>query len=106
MKGSYNSSFTVNKVGSGGSIATYTPVLMDDGSIAYRKFGENTDVKYSYTTGKARNWYMEASFNYNRTFGDHTVTALFLYNQQKEYYPKSIFGHSSWICRISRTCHL
>ena len=25
---------------------------MDDGSIAYRKFGENTDVKYSYTTGK------------------------------------------------------
>ena len=88
VKGSYNSSFTVNKVGSGGSIATYTPVLMDDGSIAYRKFGENTDVKYSYTTGKARNWYMEASFNYNRTFGDHTVTALFLYNQQKEYYPK------------------
>ncbi len=74
--------------GSGGSIATYTPVLMDDGSIAYRKFGENTDVKYSYTTGKARNWYMEASFNYNRTFGDHTVTALVLYNQQKEYYPK------------------
>lgn len=88
VKGSYNSSFTVNKVGSGGSIATYTPVLMDDGSIAYRKFGENTDVKYSYTTGKARNWYMEASFNYNRTFGDHTVTALVLYNQQKEYYPK------------------
>lgn len=38
VKGSYNSSFTVNKVGSGGSIATYTPVLMDDGSIAYRKF--------------------------------------------------------------------
>ncbi len=35
-----------------------------------------------------RNWYMEASFNYNRTFGDHTVTALVLYNQQKEYYPK------------------
>ena len=31
---------------------------------------------------------MEASFNYNRTFGDHTVTALVLYNQQKEYYPK------------------
>ena len=26
VKGSYNSSFTVNKVGSGGSIATYTPV--------------------------------------------------------------------------------
>ncbi|MDE6162651.1 MAG: SusC/RagA family TonB-linked outer membrane protein, partial [Bacteroides sp.] len=87
-KGSYNSSFTVNKIGSGGSVATYTPVLMEDGSIAYRKFGENTDVKYSYSTGKKRDWYMEASFNYNRTFGDHTVTALLLYNQQKEYYPK------------------
>ena len=33
---------------------------------------------------------MEASFNYNRTFGDHTVTALVLYNQQKEYYPNYI----------------
>ena len=105
MKGSYNSSFTVNKVGSGGSIATYTPVLMDDGSIAYRKFGENTDVKYSYTTGKARNWYMEASFNYNRTFGDHTVTAWFCIINRKNII-RSIFGHSSWICRISRTCHL
>ena len=38
---------------------------------------------------KARDWYFEASLNYNRTFGDHSVTGLVLYNQSKEYYPSS-----------------
>ena len=33
-------------------------------------------------------WFLNHLINYNRTFGDHTVTALVLYNQQKEYYPK------------------
>lgn len=90
LKGSYNGSFTVNKVGSAG-IASYTPVLMDDGSIAYRKSGENSDVSYTYNTSKARNWYMEAGFNYNRSFGNNNIGALILYNQSKEYY----YGSSS-----------
>ena len=88
IKGSYNSLFSVNKEGTVGR-ATYYPVIQDDGSIAYRKSGENTPVSFSESTGKARNWYFETSLNYNRTFGDHTVTALFLYNQSKEYYPSS-----------------
>lgn len=86
LKGSYNSSFVVNKNGSGGAVATYTPVLQEDGSLKYRKYGENTDIKYSVSSGRGRNWYMEASFNYARTFGDHSVSALMLYNQSKEYY--------------------
>lgn len=86
LKGSYNSGFVVTKTGTGGAVATYTPVLQEDGSLAYRKSGENTDVSYSYSTGKSRDWYMEASLNYARSFGDHNVTALLLYNQSKEYY--------------------
>lgn len=91
LKGSYNSGFVVTKTGTGGAVATYTPVLQEDGSLAYRKAGENTDVSYSYSTGKSRDWYMEASLNYARSFGDHNVTALLLYNQSKQYY----FGSSS-----------
>ena len=29
---------------------------------------------------------MEAGLNYNRSFGNHNVGALLLYNQSKEYY--------------------
>lgn len=94
LKGAYNSSFTVNKTGECG-IASYTPILKDDGTIGYKKSGENSDVKYGYNTGKARDWYMEAGFNYSRSFNNHNVGALLLYNQSKEYY----YGSSSSIYR-------
>ncbi len=91
LKGAYNSSFSVTKTGSA-DIATYTPVLLEDGTIAYKKDGKDGDVSWSYSTGKARNWYMEASFNYARSFGDHNVTGLLLYNQSKEYYFGSTYS--------------
>lgn len=37
---------------------------------------------------KVRNWYMEAGVNYARSFGNHSVSALLLYNQSKTYYLK------------------
>lgn len=91
LKGSYNSSFTVNKTGKGGSVMSYNPVLLDNGSVGLRPVdgSKDTDITYESSTGKARNWYMEAGFDYSRTFGDHTVGALVLYNQSKEYYPGS-----------------
>ena len=91
IKGSYNSSFSVYKTLSGGTDITYTPVLQDDGSVGLRPIdgSKYTNVSYSVSRGKARNWYMEAGLNYNRTFGDHTVGALLLYNQSKEYYPST-----------------
>ncbi len=85
VKGSYNSDFYIYKNGAV-SKATYFPVLQDDGRILYKKSGENGAVTYSEKTGKGRNWYVESSFNYNRSFGLNTVTALLLYNQSKEYY--------------------
>lgn len=91
VKGSYNSSFTVYKKGEA-SIARYTPVMLEDGTLAYRKSGENSDAKYvlkDSEQGKARDWYMEAGLNYARSFGNNNVTALLLYNQSKEYYPST-----------------
>ena len=86
IKGSYNNLFNVTKE-MYVSRASYYPVIQDDGTILYRKEGENTPPTYSEDTGKARDWYMEAQLNYNRSFGDHTVGGLLLYNQSKEYYP-------------------
>ena len=91
VKGSYNSSFTDYKTGTA-SIATYTPVLQADSTIAYRKSGQNSQIAYGQDItlqGKARNWYVEAGLNYDRTFGNHHVTGLVLYNQSKTYYPSN-----------------
>ena len=49
--------------------------------------GDNTEPVYNNAApSKGRNWYAEGSLNYNRSFGLHTITALALYNQSKEYY--------------------
>lgn len=91
VKGSYNSYYNMDKW-RGFSVATYTPVISEDKSgnmniKGYRKNGEDTQPSVSESTAKGRNWYMEASFNYNRAFGDHHIGALVLYNQSKYYYP-------------------
>lgn len=88
IKGSYNSQFNVVKSGTV-TKATYYPILDEAGAIVYRKQGENGMQTYTESTGKARDWYFEGSLNYNRTFGDHTVTGLVLYNQSKTYYPST-----------------
>lgn len=89
IKGSYNSGFTSFTQATAG-VATYTPVLLEDGSYAFKKNGQDTQLKYEdRDPGKSRDWYMEAAFNYARQFGDHNVTGLVLYNQKKVYYPSA-----------------
>ena len=88
IKGSYNSNFSISYTGSH-SIASYYPVIQDDGTLKYRVSGQDSPLSYSKGIGRSRDWYAEASLNYNRSFGDHSVGALALYNQSKEYYPSS-----------------
>ncbi len=87
IKGSYNSSFSSRRTITAG-VATYFPVLQADGqSIIYRKSGDNEPPAYSSAiSGKGRDWYAEGSLNYSRAFGQHTISALALYNQSKNYY--------------------
>ena len=97
VKGSYNSAYTINKQGNCG-VATFNPLVQygEDGKIIYnadgtpyilyRQNGNDTDPSYKNSQGKARDWYLEGSFTYSRTFGKHTVNALALYNQSKQYY--------------------
>ncbi|MCI2180754.1 MAG: TonB-dependent receptor [Prevotella sp.] len=92
LKGSYNSSFLSDKDCSQ-SLPTYTPVVTinTDGTqnIAYKMNGALDVMHYSTGTGKGRNWYMDASINYDHNFGLNHVGALLLYNQSKTYYPRS-----------------
>jgi len=100
LKGSYNSSYQIRKEILN-QAATYTPVyhkwLDDNGNvqeeIKYRMSGDNTEPTYGNTaSGYGRNWYAEGSLNYSRSFGLHSVSALALYNQSKEYYIKGDYS--------------
>lgn len=87
-KASYNTDYTHTK-----NFTTnpdhYQAIYMpgDSTQIAYKKVGDANKLNYSEGTGKGRNWYMEAAFDYNRQFGDHNVTGLVLYNQRTLFYP-------------------
>ncbi len=76
------------------SKATYDPYYLcnvggpaGDSTIVFRKSGSDGLLGYSESSSKGRNWYMEAALTFNRTFGQHDVTALLLYNQSKSFYP-------------------
>ena len=93
LKGSYNSSYSTTKIASS-SVATYTPVVDDKGAITYKKSGSDSQTSYREGDyGKGRDWYMDLALNYNRKFGNHSVTGLFLYNQSKRYYPGGTYDY-------------
>ncbi|MDO4164166.1 MAG: TonB-dependent receptor [Bacteroides sp.] len=100
LKGAYNSNWTSTKYGEQ-EIATYNPRIIVAGTTLYdgttatedmvvlTKTGQDGEPSYSISSGKSRNWYFDARFNYERNFGKHRVTGLLLYNQSKRYYPSS-----------------
>ena len=90
-KASYNSGFNQQKELTS-SAATVTPRMMPDGTMEFITTSFEEDASYKIASGglgKWRNWYLEASLNWNREFGENHLTALVLYNQSKEYYPKT-----------------
>lgn len=103
VKGAYNTGYTFTKKRTG-NIEIWTPYFEGevDGSgllpgdpgfnenIVYRISGTNSKPSYSESTGRSRDWYMEASIRYARKFGAHNVSALLLYNQSKKYYPSQL----------------
>ncbi len=98
----FNSQKFVNRK-SGPAIITYLPVRQLDGTIAY--LPQNTDAQYGNveTIGKNRRVTAEAAVDYKRRFGNHSVSGLILYNQQKNIDPTYTFlvpnGYQSYVGR-------
>lgn len=93
VKGAYNTEYTHTKKwqvpNNGTTVASYMPILQQDSTVVYRRTGAPGDIGFAKEWGAGRNWYAEASLNYARNFEAHHVSALFLYNQSRTYYPSS-----------------
>lgn len=103
IKGSYNTDYSYLREVRG-HVETYIPFYKSevdgsgldvedpnyDNTIVYRIEDQKMmDTYGNGSTSRARDWYLEASLRYNRSFGEHNVGALLLYNQSKKYYPSS-----------------
>ncbi len=88
---------------SGVPIITYLPVRQTDGSTAF--LPQNTDAQFGNTEsiGKNRRVTARLGVDYKRKFGDHYVTGLLLYDQQKNIDPTYTFlvpnGYQSYVGR-------
>lgn len=93
IKGSYNSDYSAqkNRKNGYGSGTKYIATIVD-GEEVLRKDGTTWPIPYSESKWGNRNWYAEASLNYARKFGKHSVSGLVLYNQSKRYYPGGIYN--------------
>lgn len=104
IKGAYDNAFSLTKKYTGGGSEYQTayyrsyfdsngqmdPVSPDyDKTIIYVPTGSDTPLSYSESNGRGQNWYAEARFNYDRSFGYHKVGGLLLYNMSRNYYPST-----------------
>ncbi|TKG93996.1 TonB-dependent receptor [Puteibacter caeruleilacunae] len=69
------------------TLATTDPSF--DKEIVLERSGRVNDLNYAEKSSRGRNWYIEGRVNYNRSFNNHNVGGLFLYNQSRKYYPGS-----------------
>ncbi|MDC1106744.1 TonB-dependent receptor [Prolixibacteraceae bacterium] len=102
VKGAYNTSYKLQKLAEGKqeySVVYYksevngSNLVRGDDGFDYEHAniiqGENTPLSYkNKIESRTRDWYFETSLRYNRTFGNHSIGGLVLYNQSKKYYPK------------------
>jgi len=94
LKGAYNNNYAMTKSRTANlSVAPYYPHPVYDAGgkltgYTLEKIADKNVLSYGESYSYARDWYFEASLNYQRRFADkHNVTGLVLYNQSKNYYP-------------------
>ncbi len=104
VKGAYDNQFQLVKTRSNGAnVVEYQTVYYQSDlesswtlpqtdpsfnkNYVYVPTEQNRSLNYSESNKRAQNWYLEARADYSRTFGDHKVSGLLLYNQSRNYYP-------------------
>lgn len=119
IKGAYNTNYTFTKKRST-SREIWNPFYASsidgsglepgdegfDNTVVYRIKDRDGNLGYAETTGKGRDWYLEASLRYSRKFGDHNVGGLVLYNQSKKYYPTQyVSSPSAYVGLVGRVTY-
>ncbi len=83
----------------------YRAVRLADNSIVYVPQNDPSPFGFDQTFGKNRKVYVEAGLNYDRSFGDHNVTGLILYNQSKLHDPNLAYlvphGYQGLVGRVT-----
>lgn len=122
VKGAYNTNYTFKKgkVKAATSLRGYTAYYQSElenpgmdpadpnfnKNIVYLVSGDEEKPTYTESDGRGRNWYFEASIRYNRKFGNHNVTGLLLYNQNKKYYPSQFsFIPTAYVGLVGRATY-
>ena len=91
VKGAYNNtlSHTVTHSKSEPTWSAHRDLITNE--LYFRKSGDGSPTfGFSESMSRARDWYLEGSFNYARSFGKHNVSALALYNQSRFQYPQNV----------------
>jgi len=65
----------------------YTPLRLPDATIEYLPQTEEQPFYFGESYNKTRKIYAEIGFDYARSFGDHNIGGLLLYNQSKNFDP-------------------
>lgn len=65
----------------------YKIFRLEDDELAFKPSTKEGPFSLNQSWSRNRRTYFEAGLDYNRTFGNHAVTALMLYNQSKRYSP-------------------
>ncbi|OIP82848.1 MAG: SusC/RagA family TonB-linked outer membrane protein [Porphyromonadaceae bacterium CG2_30_38_12] len=88
---SYNN-YNEQNIKYGKNIVKYKALRLADQSVAYVPLADPDKFSFSEYFAKNRKEYIEFGFDYKRTFGDHSVSGMMLYNQSKRYDPKLAFS--------------
>jgi TonB-linked SusC/RagA family outer membrane protein len=89
----------------GKSNVMYRPQRLPDGTINYIPDGYEGPFGFSESSSASRNSYAEFGFDYVRSFGNHNVTGMVLYNQEKRISPNLEYlvphGYQGLVSRVT-----
>lgn len=87
------------------TVVTYRVRRDDNNELTFEPLAEDAEYIHTSEWDKNRRTYFEFGLNYNRTFGNHTVTGLLLYNQTKVVNPNLAYkipsGYQGLVGRVA-----
>lgn len=102
-KGGYRSGFNENIQARIGDYERYEAMYntlsanpnpaLPDSAVILNKISDRNITNWYYGYNANRYIYWETGFDYQRSFGQHNVGGLVLYNQNKDYYPNLAYGN-------------